>query len=145
QMPFPDLIRTRLLEPLGMRDSTAGVEHILAANHASPHYRVDGVHQPIRNKKAMNILPANAVNSTAKDMARWLLFSLGDGMWEGKRIISAEAMREMHSPQIIIPTTPQMRAARNVNFFAAYGLGWQVMDHRGHPMLWHSGNADGMP
>ena len=34
---------------------------------------------------------------------------------------------------------------RNVRFFAAYGLGWQIMDYRGHAMLWHSGNADGMP
>jgi CubicO group peptidase (beta-lactamase class C family) len=144
-MPFVDLVRTRLIEPLGMRDSTVGVEHTLAPNHVSPHERIDGVHQPIRNKKAMNILPANAVNSTAKDIGRWLLFSLGDGTWDGKRIISAEAMREMQSPQIIIPTTPQMRAARNVHFFAAYGLGWQIMDYRGHPMSWHSGNADGMP
>ncbi|HJQ40053.1 MAG TPA: serine hydrolase [Thermoanaerobaculia bacterium] len=145
KMPFVDLVRTRLLEPLGMRDSTVGVEHTLAPNHVSPHERIDGVLQPIRNKKAMNILPANAVNSTAKDLARWLLFSLGDGSWEGKRIVSPESMREMQSPQNIIATTPQMRAARNVNFFAAYGLGWQVMDYRGHSMLWHSGNADGMP
>lgn len=145
KLPFSDLVRTRIVEPLGMRDSTVGVEHTLAANHASPHGMVDGKHQPIRNKKAMNILPANAVNSTAKDIARWLLFSLGDGTWEGKRIVTPEAMREMHSPQIIIPTTPEMRAARGVHFFAGYGLGWQVMDFRGHPMLWHSGSADGMP
>ena len=142
---FVDLVRTRLLEPLGMRDSTAGVEHTLAANHASPHAVIAGKQVPIRNKKAMSILPANAVNSTAKDMAKWLLFSLGDGTWEGKRIVSAEAMSEMQSPQSIIPTTPQMRAARGVHFFGAYGLGWQVMDFHGHKMLWHSGNADGMP
>lgn len=145
KMPFSDLVRTRIVEPLGMRDTTVGIEHILAANHATPHGTIGGVQQPIRNKKAMAILPANAVNSTAKDMARWLLFSLGDGTWEGKRIVSPESMREMHSPQIIIPTTPEMRAARGVRFFAAYGLGWQIMDFRGHPMLWHSGSADGMP
>jgi len=145
KMPFSDLVRTRIVEPLGMRDSTVGVEHTLAANHASPHATVGGKHQPIRNRKAMTILPANAVNSTAKDIARWLLFSLGDGTWEGKRIVSPESMREMHSPQIIIATTPEMRAARGVQFFAGYGLGWQVMDFRGHPMLWHSGSADGMP
>ncbi len=145
KMPFVDLVRTRLIEPLGMRDSTVGVEHTLAPNHVAPHERIDGVLQPIRNKKAMNILPANAVNSTAKDIARWLLFSLSDGTWEGKRIVSPESMREMQSPQTIIATTPQMRAARNVQFFAAYGLGWQIMDYRGHSMLWHSGNADGMP
>lgn len=145
KMPFVDLVRTRIVEPLGMRDTTVGVEHTLAANHVSPHGLVDGAHVPIRNRKAMSILPANAVNATVKDLATWLLFSLGDGTWNGKRIVSAEAMAEMQSPQIIIRTTPQMRADRGVHFFGGYGLGWQVMDYHGHKMLWHSGSADGMP
>jgi len=99
----------------------------------------------IRTRKLANLHGANAVNSSAKDMANWLLFQLGDGTWNGKRIISAAAMNEMHTPQSIIATTPEMRAARGVEFFAAYGMGWQVMDFRGHKMLWHSGGADGMP
>lgn len=145
KMSFADLVRKRLVEPLGMRDTTVAVDHTLATNHASSHARVDGVHQPIRTRKLFNIEGANAVNSTAKDMARWLLFNLGDGKWEGKQIVSTEAMNEMHSPQTIIRTTPAMRSARGVHYFAGYGLGWQVMDFRGHKMLWHSGNADGMP
>jgi CubicO group peptidase (beta-lactamase class C family) len=145
KMPFAELVRKRLVEPLGMRDTTVAIDHTLAANHASSHAMVNGVHRPIRTAKSRAIEGANAVNSTANDMAKWLLFSLGDGTWEGRRIISEQAMREMHSPQIIIPTTPEFRTARGVNFFAAYGLGWQVMDFRGHRMLWHSGSADGMP
>jgi CubicO group peptidase (beta-lactamase class C family) len=142
---WTDLVRTRLVEPLGMRDTTVGVTHDTGSNFASSHAIIAGVQQPIRTKKMMTILPANGVNSNAKDMARWLLFQLGDGTWEGKRIVSAAAMAEMHAPQSIIATTAAMRAARGVRFFAAYGLGWQVMDFRGHPMLWHSGSADGMP
>jgi CubicO group peptidase (beta-lactamase class C family) len=148
-MSYSDLVRTRLIEPLGMRATTVGVEHTLAANHASPHAIIDGVHRPIRNKKAMNILPADGVNSNALDMARWLLFQLGDGTVDGKadgkRIISSAAMAEMHSPQMLIATTASMRKARNVRTFAAYGLGWNLMDFGGHPMHWHSGGADGMP
>ena len=142
---FSDLVRTRVIEPLGMRDSTVGVQHDVSANHADGHSFIDEKQVPIRANKAMNTLPANAVNSTAKDMAKWLLFQLGDGTWEGKRIISEAAMQEMHSPQMIIATTKEMRAARGVHFFGAYALGWQVMDYRGRPMRWHSGNANGMP
>ncbi|HYC59148.1 MAG TPA: serine hydrolase [Thermoanaerobaculia bacterium] len=144
-VPYVELIRKRLVEPLGMRDSTVGVQHDVSANHADGHSFIDTKQTPIRANKAMSVLPANAVNSTAKDMARWLLFQLGDGMWEGKRILSAAAMQEMHEPQMIIPTTKEMRAGRGVHFFGAYALGWQVMDFRGHKMFWHSGNANGMP
>ena len=43
-----------------------------------------------------------------------------------------------------IATTPAMRAARLVeDTLVGYGLGWQVMDYRGHPLLWHTGNGDG--
>jgi CubicO group peptidase (beta-lactamase class C family) len=145
-MPFPELLRTHLIEPLGMTESTIAINHdVGVSNYSDGHSVSDGVLRPIRARKALNVLGANAVNATPHDMAKWLLFQLGDGTWEGKRIISEAAMEEMHSPQIIITTTPQMRAARNVHFFAGYGLGWQVMDYRGHRMLWHSGGADGMP
>ena len=51
KMPFVDLVRTRLVEPLGMRDTTVGIDHTLAENHASSHGMVDGVHRPIRTRK----------------------------------------------------------------------------------------------
>jgi hypothetical protein len=70
---------------------------------------------------------------------------LGDGVLDGRRIVSSAAMAEMHSPQVTIRTTAPMRRARRVEHFPAYALGWQIMDYRGEPMLWHSGNADGMP
>ena len=142
---WADLVRTRLLIPLGMQSSTAGRSHETGSNYAKGHATIAGKQRPIRAYKHMVTLAAGGVNSTANDMTRWLLFQLGDGTWEGKRVISAEAMEEMHSPQSIIPTTAPMRKARMVKYFGAYGLGWQIMDYRGHPMLWHSGNADGIP
>jgi hypothetical protein len=62
-----------------------------------------------------------------------------------RRLISEAAFEQMHQPQTMIPTSPGMRAARHVDFFAGYGLGWTVMDYRGRLMLWHSGSAEGMP
>jgi CubicO group peptidase (beta-lactamase class C family) len=141
---WDDLVRERLLVPLGMNESTSNGE-LAGDDAASPHAVIDGVQQPVRHFRFPAVAPAAAVSSTANDMAKWLRFQLGDGTWNGKRIISSDAMAEMHSPQMIVRTTAAMRAARGVEFFAAYGLGWQVMDYRGHAMLWHSGNANGMP
>lgn len=145
-MPLAELLRTRLIEPLGMRESTVGIHHdVGVTNYSDGHSISDGTLKPIRARKALNILGANAVNTTPHDAAKWMLFHLGDGTWEGKRIVSQAAMREMHEPQVVIATTPEMRAARGVHYFAAYGLGWNIMDYRGHRMIWHSGGADGMP
>ncbi|HYI10130.1 MAG TPA: serine hydrolase [Thermoanaerobaculia bacterium] len=138
------LVTERLLTPLGMT-ATNAEEDLSVPNSASPHAVIDDVQQPIRPYYWKTMAPSAAIASTARDMARWLQFQLGDGTWEGKRIISAAAMEEMHSPQFVIRTTAAMRAARNVDYFAGYGLGWQVFDYKGRTTFWHSGNGDGMP
>jgi CubicO group peptidase (beta-lactamase class C family) len=140
---WEELVRSRLLRPL--RLSATGFGPPLGPNVASPHAILGGKLRPIRQVDYTNIGPAGGLHSSARDMATWLRFQLGRGMLDGRRYISEEAMDEMHEPQILIPTTPRMRAARQVDFFAAYGLGWTIMDYRGHPMFWHSGSAEGMP
>ena len=145
---WAELVRTRVLEPAGMRETTAGEVLPSSGNVASPHIVVDGKRRPVVPHLTINVAPAGApggVISTASDMARWLRLQLNEGEIDGKQVVSKAAIETMHSPQVIIPTTAAMRAARHVDYFAAYGLGWQVMDYRGERMFWHSGNADGMP
>ncbi|HVF60114.1 MAG TPA: serine hydrolase [Thermoanaerobaculia bacterium] len=139
------LVRERLLEPLGLRDTTASYEEAgRLANRATSHTLIDGVQRPIRREtQRHSIAAAGDVQSSAHDLARWLRLHLNGGTLDGKRLVGEEALRDIQSPQAIIATTPAMRAARQVEFFAAYGLGWQVMDYRGRPLLWHTGSGNG--
>ena len=145
-MSYEDLIRQRIFVPLGMRSTTIGNDEIPhLSNKVSPHTIIRGVQRsfPWRNNEAT--MPAGGINSSASDMAIWLRFQMGDGAIAGKRLIGAPQMWEMHSPQTIIPVTPGMKRGRQVEGWAAYGLGWNIMDYRGHPMIWHSGNGPGQP
>ena len=142
---FEELVRTRLIAPLGMSSTRVGEPPATSGNVASPHAVLDGRHQPIRPADYRSTAPAGGVDSTARDMTRWLRFHLGDGSFEGRRILAADTLRIMHEPWVLIATTPAMRRARQVTFFGGYGLGWNVMDYRGETVVWHSGNADGMP
>ncbi|HEX9942155.1 MAG TPA: serine hydrolase [Thermoanaerobaculia bacterium] len=142
---WEQLLRDRLIAPLGLRSTTASYEQAeRMPNRATSHAWIDGAQRPIRREtQRAAIAAAGDVQSSAADLARWARLHLANGMLDGKRLVSEAAMQEMHSPQVIIPTTPAMREARLVEFFAAYGLGWQVMDYRGHAMLWHSGSGNG--
>jgi CubicO group peptidase (beta-lactamase class C family) len=142
---FEKLVTTRILKPLGLHRSKIGGNPLEDANGAHPHVQIEGTDQPVR-WRAMdsNTDPAGGLLSTAKELGQWLLFHTGDGTWQGKRVISEEMLIEMHSPQIIISSPPRWRESRKVEFFGGYGLGWNVMDYRGHPMIWHSGGGDGM-
>lgn len=142
---WEELVRRRLLEPLKLGDTVAGYEEgMTRPNHAASHALIDGAQRPLhRERQRGPIAAAGSVLSSAADLARWAKLHLKGGELEGKRFVSAASLAETHSPQVVIATTPEMRAARQVEFFAAYGMGWNVMDYRGHPMLWHSGSGDG--
>lgn len=138
------LIQKRLLGPAGM-GSTIVDALPTGSNVATPHAFLNGVQQPIQRFDYRMVGPASSIYTNAEDLARWLRLHLGDGMLDGKQILSRASVEEMHSPQNIIITTREQRRARMVEHFGAYGLGWQIMDYQGHPIHWHTGNADGMP
>src|SRR6266480_1091607 len=143
---WENLIAQRIIVPLGMKRTTAVFAQAPAmGNIASGHALINGVQRvtPREGTPRETTAPAGAIQSSAADLATWMIFQLGDGTFQGKRILSAEAMNEMHSPQIIIPTNEAFRTAGQVKYFGGYGLGWQVMDYRGNRMLWHSGTGDG--
>jgi CubicO group peptidase (beta-lactamase class C family) len=143
---WEQLVTDRVVTPLDLNCTTA--DFLAAdslANLAVGHSMFSGVQRPVPRDRAGRVAsaPAGSVQTCIMDLARWMLFQLGDGTWNGKRIVSADAMSEMHAPQVFVPTTEAFRTSRQLRHFAAYGFGWQVFDYRGHLMLWHSGSGDG--
>jgi hypothetical protein len=79
-------------------------------------------------------------------MCAWLRLQLGNGEWEGKRLVSEENLRETRLPQMVIrPTTPTEREALDLTETTqqTYGMGWTIWDYRGHGMHSHGGAIDG--
>ena len=145
-MTFDVLLRDVVIKPLGLRSTTWTYEQAARMpNVASAHATLAGWLQPLRREtQRHSTAPAGAVQSSMSDMARWMRLHLNRGVLDGTRFVSDSAMREMQSIQVRIPTTPGMRAARMVeDTVVGYGLGLQVMDYRGHPMRWHTGNGNG--
>lgn len=140
------LLRDLVIRPLRLTSTTWSYEQTARMpNVAAPHATIAGRQQRIRRETQRHaIAAAAAVQSTANDLARWMRLHLNDGVLDGARYVSDSTMREMHSIQVPIATTPAMRAARMVqDSVVGYGMGWQIMDYRGHPLRWHSGNGDG--
>lgn len=143
---FEALLEGRVIRPLGLRSTASTFEQAATmANVASPHATIAGRQQPIRREvQRHSTAPAGAIQSSVHDLARWMRLHLNNGVVDGTRFVSDSAMVAMHAIQVGIETTPAMRAARLVeDSVVGYGMGWQVMDYRGHPLLWHTGNGDG--
>jgi CubicO group peptidase (beta-lactamase class C family) len=139
-MSWADFVQKRLLDPLDMKHTyftTTAIAEI--ADKASPH-RLDRENEP----RLMGLYPmetpepAGSIQSSARDLAKWLLFQLGS-----RRLISARNLDAMHTSQIVIPLDAADRIQFPETNQMSYGMGWVIQDHFGHRLLQHGGAIDG--
>jgi len=142
---WEDVVRTRIFEPLGMKDSDFSIRDSrkkpdLALPYAEKDDQV--IELPFRDIDSMG--PAGSINSNVLDMAQWVRFNLAKGKAGDKQVISEANLAECQSPQMAIrdasfgmlESFPEMAPS-------SYGLGWIVTQYRGHPWIHHGGNVDG--
>ncbi len=129
-------VRARIFCPLNMRRTLLSAEAMETdSDHASPYAKRDGRVQKIPMLKGLHaIAPAGAVQSSVRDLARWLTFHatrsppiLGEDLW-----------RELHRPRAEMPAPDQPEVQHPY-----YALGWIYESYRGHPLLIHNGAIDG--
>ena len=142
---WDDFIKERLFAPLGMTRSSTSIAALQGMDDvATPHTRIDGTMQPIRWPNFDNVGSAGSVNSCVLDMAQWVRVNLNDGVYDGKRLLSPEVIREIQTPQTVIRLDSLDRALWPSNHFAAYGFGWTLRDFLGCKLIQHDGALDGM-
>jgi CubicO group peptidase (beta-lactamase class C family) len=133
---WESFVQARILCPLNMRRTLLSAEAMEAdSDHASPYALREGKAQKIAMLKRLDaIAPAGAVQTSVRDLARWITFHatrspalLGEGMW-----------RELHRPQAEMPAPDQPEVQHPY-----YALGWIHESYRGHPLVVHNGSIDG--
>ncbi|MBN2265798.1 MAG: beta-lactamase family protein, partial [Candidatus Aminicenantes bacterium] len=143
---WEDFVDDRILKKVGMTDSNP--RHSAAAeggNVAAPHARIEGAVRPIAPFTSDNTNPAGGINSGAEDMAKWMLVRLARGkLSDGTALYSERTAREIEMPVTILPNpAPPAELAALKSNFAAYALGMNVRDYRGHKVLTHTGGLPG--
>ncbi|MGX2995938.1 serine hydrolase domain-containing protein [Streptomyces sp. JNUCC 64] len=128
--PWEEVLRTEVLEPLGL--SRTGVRP--RAPYAEPwavHPWAD-VLLPEPAEDLGLMAPAGQLWSTVGDLTRFAAFlARGD-----ERVLSAESVREMRTPAAPA-ATPDLAAG------ASYGLGTQILHLGGRTLVGHSGSLPG--
>jgi CubicO group peptidase (beta-lactamase class C family) len=123
-----------LLDPLGMKDTSYSAEAIVAAANHAEGYRwtpTGMIEVPFTEIFPYHFGPAGNINSNVEDMARWVRLQLGNGMFEGKRIVSPASLAAIRTPKVA------------VNDKASYALGWLVQQTPNGSIVWHNGGTSG--
>lgn len=128
------LIATKIFKPLGMTNSDTSAEEMQKARDYSFGYDYNASTKVTRRLPQRSIAaaaPAGAINSSARDMAQWVRLMLGNGVFNGRRLVSEKGFDEL--------TRKQISVAGPVD----YGLGWFLRQWNGHKVIEHGGNIDG--
>lgn len=156
-MRWEDFVEKRIFKPLEMESSSLFIDEIIKSdNHSLPyalkHNRSDmktdnSLENSVRQIPfhAVNTTgPASCINSNLEDMAKWIMLHLNEGLTGETQLISRETIKEIHSPQMSIPTEGEFKAfICEATPMISYGLGWVVQPFNGRMMFNHSGGIDG--
>jgi CubicO group peptidase (beta-lactamase class C family) len=143
--PWDVLLRKRIFEPLGMKSAgCTSAEAMKLADRATGHRPDrDGKIRPVEWYPQPEPNPAGSVHASGRDLAAWLRFQLGDGTFEGTRLVKAADLSETHTPQVVLPMDADAKALHPDTVQMSYTLGWVVQDYRGHLEVSHAGLIDG--
>lgn len=143
--PWADFLREQLFVPLDMPTAVFDVPSMQeSADFAAPHSLDlrDGM-QPIPFRETIDLIgPAGSINASAREMAQYTLFQLGDGTVNGQRLMSQALLDEMHTQQVAFPADDAQQSKTSFRS-AGYSLGWVNGSFRGYPLVWHNGSIDG--
>lgn len=137
--PYEELLAERVFKPLGMDDSSVGLEAFRATgNRALAHVRASR-HLPwtpaSSNANYYRVAPAAGVNSSARDLAHWLIAQMG----HRPAVIDHAQLMELTESRVRTTRELRRRGWRDLLTDAHYGLGWRVY-HLGNETIYlHSG------
>ena len=136
--PWDELVTERILVPLGMTDTQTSIRDARGGPLMARGYTWNEdleefrLHVPSGDSVGVDpIAPAGSISSSVLDMAKWLRFLLANGVVDGQRLISEEALTETWTRQI------------RIGGGVGYGLGWMLRDWQGQRVIEHGGNVPG--
>lgn len=136
---WDEFLRERVFNPLDMQSNTSVLSFTEQSNAAWPHQLIDNNVVAIPRRNWDNAGPAGGINASVTDVAKWMILQLGEpGVYEGKRLISARQMAEIHRPHVV-----RSSGGNTYGPQATYGLGWNILDYQGMRVLTHGGATDG--
>ena len=135
----------RVLSKVGMTQSNVTHADMSGPDVAATHAEVEGKVRAIAPFLGESTNPAGGINSTAEDMAKWMIVQLDSGrLGGGSRLFAPATARQLW--RIVTPLnagTPPAELAWTGANFRGYALGVNVTEYQGRKVLTHTGGLPG--
>jgi len=122
-LSYEQLVKTRILVPLGMNETTITLSPVLKARMAQGY---DEKGETISNWDFLTFEGAGALRSTAKDMAKFVRANIG--LWKN---------------DLTLPINDAHKSQRDANGRMKIGLAWHILPASSGDIVWHNGGTGG--
>ncbi|MGH9066634.1 MAG: serine hydrolase domain-containing protein [Acidimicrobiales bacterium] len=138
--PYGAVLRQRLAGPLGLSHLATRAEeailHRAALGHVRPTPEADPSPAPVWSLAPSNEAAGSMLSMSPRDLLGFAAMHLRGGTApDGARILSDKAVRAMQERQVELPFLGMMGNA--------WGLGWEIFDWEGGPVIGHDGGTIG--
>jgi CubicO group peptidase (beta-lactamase class C family) len=135
-MPWDDYIERRILVPLGMTQTTTRqpLPAKFAADMSGGFSWTGGSYKP-EKFEIVHPAPAGSIGSSATDMAKFMLAHLGNGAYNGQRILAESTAVKMHSRAF---THDPRLPGFDLGFYEKSSHGVDIIGHGGDTGLFHT-------
>lgn len=120
---YEQLVKTRILKPLGMNETTITLSRASKARMA---HGYDENGEAASDWDFLNFEGAGALRSTAKDMAKFVRANIG-----------------LRKTDLSIPINDAHNPQRDVNAKMKIGLAWHILAAASGDIVWHNGGTGG--
>ncbi|HSF45144.1 MAG TPA: serine hydrolase [Chitinophagaceae bacterium] len=141
---WEELVSEKIFLPLGMNNSSPYISVMEKGTNAAVGYEVkkDSLITRMNYLNIDAVGPAGSINSSPKEMAKWVITWINGGKYNGKEILPSSYVNQAISSQMVINAGLPSPENQDVHF-ANYGLAWSLASYRGHFRVEHGGNIDG--
>jgi CubicO group peptidase (beta-lactamase class C family) len=130
---YDNYVQKHIFAPLAMTHTHAMTGTIREPGLTSGYVTLFGLRMPLTEQVSPPLVPAGYIVSSASDMTHYLIAQMNGGVYNGTRIVSAQAVAEMHAPLVRTGGQDPVPDA------TSYGLGWGVGTANGAPVIVHDG------
>jgi CubicO group peptidase (beta-lactamase class C family) len=140
EKPFDACMREHLFTPLGLTHAANGADEAIlfraAVGHIQPTPDADPVPAPIWSLVRSNAPAGSSLAMRARDLLAFAQMHVDGGKAaDGTAVLSRESVEAMRQPQVTLPDLGLMGDA--------WGLGWELFDWAGGPVVGHDGGTIG--
>jgi CubicO group peptidase (beta-lactamase class C family) len=134
-MPYAEYVTKNILQPLGLVSTTPEMPSAERGKRLAVGYGKFGrrtSREPLEFFQARGIAPAAGYASTAEDLAKFAMWQFRQLKTNGKEVLAANTLREMHRPHFVDPAGT-----------TTYGLGFAVTRVGDKAFVGHGGSCPG--